>query len=370
MDPAAKELAVGRMGDSEWKREVYLANPTIPDYGVDRLYQESDQRVWMIPCEHCGEWTCLEQEFPACLVRAKDHSVYRACKRCHQPINYRKGEWVAQYPDRQGMVGRWISQLLSPHVDLSDMLTTWQSATVDRTQFYRLRLGLPYIEAKDKLNKTDLYARLGQDPMVRAHKGPCAMGIDVGAKFHVVIADRPNDTTIRGLFAGQFDNLQDLHELTRTVKIGCCVVDKYPETRHMREWGNSQYFPVWLCQYVEESKGTNDWSIDQMEVRSNRTEVCDATHKLVTEIGKLILPRPSAELETYITQMCNIAKVKDVNPKTQVVKYRYIKTDEDHYRHATNYMWLAASKVGITQDRGPLDDAFLLKRKRGTWMTR
>ena len=80
MDPGAREMAISRMQHSPHQHEVYLANPTIPDYGIDKLFQKSDQRAWMIKCDKCGEYTCLEQEFPTCLVRS-GQNVLRVCKK-------------------------------------------------------------------------------------------------------------------------------------------------------------------------------------------------------------------------------------------------------------------------------------------------
>jgi len=48
------ELALNRLGHSNVKEEVYLGTPSLPDYGVSKLYDESDQRVWEIRCSHCG----------------------------------------------------------------------------------------------------------------------------------------------------------------------------------------------------------------------------------------------------------------------------------------------------------------------------
>src|SRR4030042_2987361 len=68
MEPSMVDLARERMSHSEIKEESSLSTPSIPDFGIDKLYQESDQRVWMIRCEHCGTETCLESEFPECLI--------------------------------------------------------------------------------------------------------------------------------------------------------------------------------------------------------------------------------------------------------------------------------------------------------------
>src|SRR5512146_2812971 len=44
MDPDVAEKAKGRMGDSSVKAEVYISNPTLPDFGIATLFAQSDQR--------------------------------------------------------------------------------------------------------------------------------------------------------------------------------------------------------------------------------------------------------------------------------------------------------------------------------------
>ena len=48
--------------------------------------------------------------------------------------------------------------------------------------------------------------------------------------------------------------------------------------------------------------------------------------------------------------MCNPAKTLETNKKTRQSVYRYLGT-EDHYRHALNYFYLAAPKIGRAQTR-------------------
>ncbi len=59
MDPDMVFLALQRMGDSEIKEEVYISSPTIPDFGIDKLYNESDQQWWIIKCPACNTDCCL-----------------------------------------------------------------------------------------------------------------------------------------------------------------------------------------------------------------------------------------------------------------------------------------------------------------------
>ena len=76
----AVDMAMQRMAHSEVKEWLKLSNPTLPDYGIDKAFQETDQRYWKLKCPSCGYETCLEETFPACLVELsgrKGHSGLR-----------------------------------------------------------------------------------------------------------------------------------------------------------------------------------------------------------------------------------------------------------------------------------------------------
>ena len=75
------DMALHRIDHSEIKDVSYSGTPSMPDYGIDAKWQESDQRVWMIRCGKCNAYTCLELEFPDCIVVNEDGSAWRKCKK-------------------------------------------------------------------------------------------------------------------------------------------------------------------------------------------------------------------------------------------------------------------------------------------------
>lgn len=50
------DMAMERMGHSELKEVLMLSNPTLPDYGIDKAFQETDQRYWLLKCPTCGSY--------------------------------------------------------------------------------------------------------------------------------------------------------------------------------------------------------------------------------------------------------------------------------------------------------------------------
>ena len=71
-----------------------------------------------------------------------------------------------------------------------------------------------------------------------------------------------------------------------------------------------------------------------------------------------------------IDTFAELVKTEKVDKQTKVVKYIYTKTGDDHYRHATNYAWLASTKIGLSEENvsyGKLPKCFRHTRKN--WMT-
>jgi len=59
MDSRAPTIAEKRLGHSEIGETRWVSTPSYPGVGIHAKWQESDQREWMVRCEHCGEWQPL-----------------------------------------------------------------------------------------------------------------------------------------------------------------------------------------------------------------------------------------------------------------------------------------------------------------------
>jgi len=152
MDPDVMTKAQGRMGDSDVREEVYISNPTLPDFGIAAVFARSDQRHWFRRCG-CGEWTCAELEFPNLIGKDEAGKGYIACKKCGKAVGISPGEWVAQEPSKSDYMWgyRW-SQLSSAQNDPAEILEQYENPPNDnRADIVRLRLGLPFVSAEDKL---------------------------------------------------------------------------------------------------------------------------------------------------------------------------------------------------------------------------
>jgi hypothetical protein len=337
------QLALERVSHSTIKEEIFLSTPTIPNFGVDKLFQESDQRHWFLKCRKCGGETCLELCFPDCLEELFEGCVIRLCQKCRNAeIFPEDGHWVALYPERStSLVGWRISQLNSTFVDPAKILELYHNPpNGNLAEIMNSKLAQAHIDAENRLNAAEVLALCGDKPMAQSDSGPCYMGCDVGRLLHLVIGKRNWNKKVEVVFAGAFESFNQLDQLMKDFKVSRCVIDALPETRKCREFAQAHSGKVFMCFYQDSRQGAYAWDEKQHTVSANRTEALDASHNLLSS-GEVILPRRNPTLEEFAQHCANVARVLQTDPETGSSRYVYIQTGPDHYRHAFSYMVMA-----------------------------
>ena len=363
MDKEVIAKARGRYYDSPWQEEVYIGNPIVPGEGVDEQFQLSDQRHWWRKCDSCGEWTCAELFFmedpERCVGTRSDGTGYIACKKCGREVIVKGGEWqpmVASNTDY--MRGYGWSQLSSAVCDPLDILRDFREPPEGNlSDVYRLRLGLPHVSAEDQLTLAQVYECCGHDGMAYSHPGPCAMGVDVGIKKHIIIGARTGNNQYRIFKTIQLSEWSDIHDIARKFHVRSAVIDIRPYQDSVKKFQADERYPVFLCEYSNNPAYTRTWDIKRGIVKDYRTALFDLTHRIVTTPGMLTIPRYSDEIKEFAVQMCGTFKVLETNKRTGAKEYRY-KGKNDHYRNALNYFVLAASRIQVMRAGG-------LRRKVG-----
>ncbi len=281
----AVDMAMERMGHSEFREVLMLSNPTIPDYGIDKAFQETDQRHWLLKCPSCGYHTCLEDTFPGCLREIKGR-VIRACERCQGELNPSAGEWVAKRPIITEKRGYHYSQLFSHYVKPRDILHQYRT-TKNLQDFFNLKIGIAYVEAENRLSVEEVLALCGNEGIAASDSGPCYMGVDQGKDLHVVIGKRQFDMG-RIVHLGIYRDWEELDRLMKAFNISRCVVDALPEIRNARAFAERHKGYVYLNYYQEHQKGRYRWNEQDLTVVCNRTESLDASHNEVMQ-GQIII---------------------------------------------------------------------------------
>jgi len=341
----AVDMAYERMAHSEFKEQLKLSNPTLPDYGVDKFFQQTDQKYWLLKCPKCNHYTDLVGTFPKeankdvpTIIEHKGR-VIRACEKCHAELNPSVGQWVAKHPSITDKRGYQYSQLWSHFVDPAEILHMYRT-TDNLTDLFNLKIGIAWVEAENRLSVQDSLRLCADHGIENQDPGPCFMGVDQGKDLHVVIGKRCPGEEDKIIHIGVYRDWEELDRLMDNFNVSRCVVDALPETRNAREFAKKHKDRVWLSYYNIHQKGSYAWNDKEFIVASNRTESLDASHKQISN-RKIILPRENDMVRMFAEQLHNVAKKLEEDEETGSKRYVYIKLGPDHFRHAFNYETMA-----------------------------
>lgn len=152
-------------------RKIIAGSTPVFDHGpVSRLYAESDQRVFEVPCPACdgfSEVTWVAIEWP----EGKPEEAAWRCPACKTLVGERHkaqmvatGRWRATAPHVAGHAGFRVNALVSPHANAAwgrlaaEFLRAKDNPATLQT-FINLTLGQPWREAQDDLDESELMAR-------------------------------------------------------------------------------------------------------------------------------------------------------------------------------------------------------------------
>jgi phage terminase large subunit GpA-like protein len=194
-DPWAQ--AVQRTSNFFNRKVGAVSTPTVEGFSViARLYEDSDQRRYHVPCGRCGalqvlEWSGVIYKRPDGTVDLDD--VHYRCAHCAGRIEEREkpamlaaGEWRPENPGHHNR-GYQISALYSPWVRWRELATEWIKANAERDKrslqaFVNLRLGEPWTEESERITVDALEknrARYDEDAEVPDGALLLTAGVDV-----------------------------------------------------------------------------------------------------------------------------------------------------------------------------------------------
>ena len=337
-----------------------LSTPSIPGWGIEHDYEQGSQHIWLIKCPVCNKETCLDLTFPDCLV-VKVPDVVRMCPGCRRhELDPRTGFWAPQFESRD-VITRWISRLNTGYADLKMILDCYQHPQKydgGLQELYNSELARGYVASENKLETSDVYACCGWDALQASHLGSTAIGIDVGKLFHVTVAIRPNDQSLKVIYMTRVSDIKDVYEIIHRFNAGCVVMDMEPELRTGRELQKNLDIPVWLCDEQGNRKKPAGWYEDDHTLAVNRTEVCDMVVQEIREKGKITLPRRCEEVEEFALECSNIVKAKKVDKLSGSVSFYWNNMGRpDHYFHSLLFCIMASDRVPVVTD----------KRMQSTW---
>ena len=335
------EVALQRLEDSPWKCVDYFSTPTLPGFGIDRKYGETDQKNWAMVCPHCSTWNLpVEMPFPECIEPG-----FLACTKCRRALQNvgGKGEWVAKHPTITKS-GYWVSRLHSPNANYARILDQYLNLQ-DRANFYNRVLGMAYADTESWITKQAVLALCGPNRMATSSVIPTTAGVDVGHKYLKVVISRPGTDRLRdyiwvGTVLGEDTVIWDrLGDLFLKFNVKRYMIDGEPETQAARSFLKKYKRDGWLADY-RPNHGTAPpkWNEDSRVCMMDRTNSLDDSFKVLRD-RLMWLPRQCQEVEEFADHCSNLKRAKEVDDKHGTVSYNWVhsESDPDHHRHAQNY---------------------------------
>jgi hypothetical protein len=359
----AHERQSGQVDKQDWK----ISTPTVPNFGINKFYNDSTREHFFFPCPHCGKAT--ELIFPECLVvtaedymDAKINESHLICKECKHVLDHANkmewlssGYWVAQFSDRDSR-GFYVNQLYSSTVSPASLAKTFLMSTRDKSteqEFYNSKLGIAHVVEGARVNDEELEKCIGEYKRLDSKSnGLVTMGVDVGSWLHIVIneweikAGAPaSDVNMyaraRVIWFGKMRNFEELDTLMRQYSVTFGVIDAQPEKRSSFAFANRFWGKVKICYY---GNGVSGKTVNNSE-NNDQSITVDRTSWLDMSLGryhlgkKAIIVPHDIDME-FRDQMKSLVrryeKDKNGNPTG-----RYVDTGPDHYAHALNYAEIA-----------------------------
>lgn len=334
-----------RLGSSEYKGEWWFSNPTFPNVGVCKKYDESDQKKWHVKCTHCNRE--IQISWP-------DHVDYEReiyfCPGCLNEISDEtraNGFWVAHNPGSI-ISGYHISKIMVPWVSAREMLKYERDKKPDL--FHNFDLGEGYQDGTKSVTRDVIESCEVKNIQ---YDGYLAIGIDQGpSKIHCVIGPRSGISRLVIC-----DNWGQVDDLISNPNVRSIVVDAQPEVRETARLATKYPYKLWCCYYVDDPKRPAnleplDWNDPEGIVKAERTSSIDDTvyRFLKRDINMYLDSKDSLykhnknEKETFVGQWESMFIIEGTDKMGNRVK-RWAKSGPDHWAHATNYWNMAVQKL-------------------------
>lgn len=331
-----------RLQHSDYGWQWLFSNPSVPEVGVHKLWNRSDQKHWFIQCKNCKKKQYLVMEN---IMKNKDGNWYFGCNNCKEELDRNNGEWIARWRELtydpiknpHGVNGYWISLLMAPWVSAETIKNL--EATKPADFFANFVLGLPYTGSGNTVNKDQIMRNLTS--MINSQKGRIVIGVDPGKIIRFVVGNE------EGIFYyGQCEDYTELEQLMNRWDKAIMIIDAGGDPERDRSFNNKQMRDkyknrVYLSYYQSDRKTEEvfDFDDDRLQVNIDRNK---AIQLLIDEFTDRRIPIYGNEVDwhDYWIHWSHIYRVAEEDRNSLQVHYRWHRSDRDDWVHATVY-WRA-----------------------------
>lgn len=332
----------------------YFSHPSVTDFGVDKFWQQSDQKHWFIVCPHCKVKQFLS--FPENIDKDKKCYICSKCKGTLSDEDRTNGKWIPKYSKEwqedngisKPFSGYWISQLMCPWITAGKILDDYANKPAD--YFYNYVLGLPYAGGESKLSQKHLFQNLSGQPDAALDKERIVIGIDTGFRIDYVLGNQ----RLGLFFNGSTDNYNELDGIMRRYPLAIAVIDAggdYIGAQQFQErWGVGRVFKCYTNTTMS-GDTIAVWGQDEKygTVMADRNK---AIQTVVDEFRTKRIPLQGTESDwwEYWLDWANLSRLKIFDPKTNELKgTKWVRNGRDHKALATMLWRIGVDKFTDTQ---------------------
>lgn len=144
-------------------RFVFAGTFLHEENSMNRMFLDSCQNEWIIPCVHCGQ-----DNPPLGMDHIDLEKPFLFCALCKEPLDALIGRWVPQNPDNP-KVGYRICGLMTPECtwrtkNHQGILDLYESEPIGK--FLNETMGLPFIRGAGLITRSQLENLCSEEPMV------------------------------------------------------------------------------------------------------------------------------------------------------------------------------------------------------------
>lgn len=320
-----------------------LSNPSGVGFGVDQLFNDSDQRHWFVTCPDCQYASYIDflkesydgngaEQFSHYIDQTK--KIY-ACGKCGgeiQDSDRRNGEWRVRYPSRHRH-GYWISQMMAPWVSAKRILEQKDESSPDF--FYNFVLGKAYTPSDLVVNRETILRACAPSNIPKVN---VVIGVDQNVSEQIYVIGTP-----QGIFAhGKAKSWEEIEKLKLMYNaIVVCDPNPYPS---MPKQLASKYRDWYLARF-KKFDGFKGMEWKGQDVWADRTRLLDIVANEITQAKLLFRESPYA-LEDYIADWANIYRttIEELDGRSKSVWLKKENKNSD-FSFATAYFRLGLTRV-------------------------
>lgn len=355
-------LLNSRLQHSQWKIRQRLSTPTFAQFGIDREFQDGDQRQYIFRCPHCNHIFVPQYDLKHVYIPNLPKTVedlvfdvdvgmaagldyensYVRCPKCLKPIDPGDPtgrEWVAKYPERSTNAHSYQILPFSSGLLSIKYLVMTVAEGISKNQARRVintTLGQTYSDSSTRLETADIERCFVSPKKPEIGKDtPVFFGLDMGMGCHLTVVSSDGHEVLWFEVVPQDKVEERIKELLDNYNVIGGIMDRapfIPTAYAIRDYSEGRAFP---CVYSQNNKRAVpykeiDGSVTYYNV--DRTMSLDAVAEGIRS-KKLKFFGYGEFHDTIVTQLRDM--FRDDTPDTQP---KWVKmSGNDHFFHSLGY---------------------------------